>query len=121
MTKIAVEKDPSTVFGLFHGSRVDGFALIQGDGCLDPIGGAVWRVDLGSNWGSLGPIGVSKDLRGRGSGHALLGKALEHLRNQGRRRCIIDWTGLVSFYGAHGFEVTRTYQYMSLNLEEPRP
>jgi GNAT superfamily N-acetyltransferase len=118
MNKITVEEDPSTVFGLFHGSEVDGFALIQRDGCCLPIGGSVWRADLGPNWGSLGPIGVSKDLRGRGSGHALLGKALECLRDRGARRSIIDWTGLVKFYGAHGFEVSRTYTYMSLSLEE---
>ena len=120
MGKIAAEDDPATVFGLFQGDKCEGFALIQKDGCKLPIGGAVWRADLGPNWGSLGPIGVSLHLRGRGSGHALLGKALEHLRDQGTRRCIIDWTGLVDFYGAHGFEVTRTYRYMSLDLEASR-
>jgi len=72
---------------------------------------------LGENWGSLGPIGVSAGLRGRGSGHALLGQALSHLRDLGARRTIIDWTGLVDFYGRHGFEVTRRYQYLSLALE----
>jgi hypothetical protein len=42
---------------------------------------------------------------------------LEHLRDHGARRTIIDWTGLVDFYGKHGFEVTRTYNYMTLDLE----
>lgn len=117
MRKIDAEGSPDTVFGLFQGGSCEGFALIQHDGCKDPIGGAVWRNDLGPLWCSLGPIGVSKGIRGRGAGGALLGKALEHLRDQGYRRCIIDWTGLVDFYGAHGFEVARTYRYMTLDLD----
>jgi len=116
MKKVEIE-GPSCVFGLFHGNRVDGFALIQHNEHRAPIGGAVWRDDLGDNWGSLGPIGVSAALRGRGSGHALLGEALAHLRNKGAQRSIIDWTGLVDFYGRHGFEVTRRYRYLSLSLD----
>jgi predicted N-acetyltransferase YhbS len=116
MEKVAAE-GPSTVFALFEGDRCEGFALIQQDGCNKPIGGAVWRESLGEDWGSLGPIGVSKSIRRRGSGNSLLGKALEHLRDHGARRTIIDWTGLVDFYGKHGFEVTRTYNYMTLDLE----
>jgi len=108
---------PGTVFALFEGNRCEGFALVQQDGCKVPIGGAVWRQSLGPNWGSLGPIGVSKGIRGRGSGNSLLGKALEHLRDQGARRTIIDWTGLVDFYAGHGFVVTRSYNYMTLDLE----
>ncbi|AIE83466.1 GNAT family N-acetyltransferase [Fimbriimonas ginsengisoli] len=114
-----IEADgPGCVFGLFHGDRVDGFALIQQSGHKCPIGGAVWHNDLGENWGSLGPIGVSAALRGKGSGHALLGNSLTHLKNAGVRRCIIDWTGLVEFYGRHGFEVTRRYRSMVLDLPE---
>jgi len=116
MYKVA-EEGPSTVFCLFEGDRCEGFALIQQDGCKKPIGGAVWRVSLGANWGSLGPIGVAKGIRGRGSGNSLLGKALEHLRDHGARQTIIDWTGLVEFYGGHGFKVTRTYNYTTLDLE----
>jgi GNAT superfamily N-acetyltransferase len=116
----AAAEGPGTVFGLFVEDKCEGFALLQWDPSKLPIGGAVWRNDLGEHWGSLGPIGVSAHLRGRGSGNALLGKALEHLRDKGTRRCIIDWTGLVDFYGAHGFEVTRTYRYMSLDLEASR-
>jgi len=117
MTKVEHE-GPSCVFGLFHGKRVDGFALIQDSSNHVPIGGAVWRNDLGENWGSLGPIGIAKELRGKGSGHALLGNALSELRRRGARQSIIDWTGLIEFYGRHGFEVTRRYHYMSLNLTE---
>jgi len=116
MTKLGIE-GPRCVFGLFHGDRIDGFALIQDSTNKAPIGGAVWHVSMGANWGALGAIGVAKELRGRGSGHALLGSALECLRDRGVGPCIIDWTGLVDFYGKHGFVPTRRYKAMSLALE----
>lgn len=116
MTKVGIE-GPGCVFGLFHGDRVDGFALVQDYTNKAPIGGAVWHVSMGPKWGALGAIGVAKDLRGKGSGNALLGTALEHLRDKGVENCIIDWTGLVEFYGKHGFVPTRRYKSMSLSLE----
>lgn len=116
MNKVEIE-GPSCVFGLFHGSRVDGFALVQDYTNKAPIGGAVWHVNLGSKWGALGAIGLAKDQRGRGSGIALLGCALEYLRDRGVDRCIIDWTGLIEFYGKQGFEPTRRYKSMSLAFE----
>ena len=116
MTKAGIE-GPGCVYGLFHGDRVDGFALVQDSSNRAPIGGAVWNVSMGDKWGALGPIGVSKELRGRGSGNALLGKSLEYLRDRGVDQCIIDWTGLVDFYGKHGFVPTRRYKSMSLQLD----
>lgn len=110
------KQGPDTVFGLIRDGKVEGFALLQDESQRVPVGGAVWRNDLGSKWGSLGPIGVSKGLRGRGSGHALLGEALADLRDRGVDRCIIDWTTLVDFYGRHGFEPTRRYRSLTLRL-----
>lgn len=94
---------------LWHGEEVVGFAMTQKEGCLLPIGGAVWHKSLGPNWGALGPIGVDAKLRGHGLGHALLGKSLELLRDDGARQTIIDWTTLGSYYGGHGFVPTRYY------------
>ena len=116
MSKVDAE-GPDCIFALFLEDGIDGFALIQDWNDNMPIGGAVWRADLGANWGSLGPIGVSKGLRGKGYGHALLGEALVQLRDRGVKNCIIDWTNLVEFYGKHGFEPARRYKYMSLKLD----
>ena len=116
LSKIEIE-GPGCVFGLFHGPKIEGFALLQNGSHRAPIGGAVWHVSLGDKWGSLGPIGVSQSLRGRGSGIALLANALEHLRDTGVANCIIDWTGLVDFYGKVGFVPTRRYKSMSLALD----
>lgn len=118
MDKLRAEDDPSTVYAAFDGSKIVGFAMIQNWGHKQPIGGGVWRNDLGEKWGSLGPIGVANELRGKGIGHGLLAAALTHQRDLGVRRCIIDWTGLVDFYGRHGFEVTRSYDYSTLRVGE---
>ncbi|MBL8059638.1 MAG: GNAT family N-acetyltransferase [Chthonomonas sp.] len=107
---------PSTVIGLFRGTDCAGFALVQQDGTALPIGGAVWGQSLGASWGSLGPIGIAKDLRGRGLGDALLASALLVLQSRGARQTIIDWTTLVDYYGKHGFAVTRRYRSLVLDL-----
>lgn len=110
------EKRADGVFALFVGETMEGFAVTQAEGLQLPIGGAVWHLDLGERWGGLGPIGVSKSVRGCGYGDALLGASLSALRDRGVRRCIIDWTTLEGFYGRHGFEPTRSYQEFTLML-----
>ncbi len=119
MRKVKAE-GPGTVFGFFLDGACEGFASLQGEGCLLPIGGAVWHQSLGKSWGSLGPIGISKSIRGKGQGNALLGAALLELRRRGARRSIIDWTGLIDFYGAHGFAVTRRYRSYRRELSVDR-
>lgn len=106
------------VIGLFENGNCIGFALTQTWTDQVPIGGAVWRSDLGDRWGSLGPIGVAKTARGRGLGDALLGAGLLSLKLRGARRTIIDWTTLVDFYARHGFSVERTYRTRALRLDD---
>lgn len=114
--KLRVEDRHDCIFAAFDGTDVVGFALIQSWRDRFPIGGGVWRQSLGEKWGSLGPIGVTEELRGNGIGHGLLSAALSHLRDAGVERCIIDWTTLDDFYGVHGFEVSRIYRYSQLDL-----
>ncbi len=117
LDKVKIEGAANTCYGCFEGGRMLGFALIQDWRHKQPIGGGVWRAGLGEKWGSLGPIGVAKEERGRGIGHSLLGAALTNLKGRGVQRCIIDWTTLGDFYGRHGFEITRRYQMASLKLD----
>ncbi len=93
--------------------EVVGFSMTQNPASKNPIGGARWRLDLGENWGSLGPIGVSEKVRGRRLGHALLGLSLQRLSQEGARQTIIDWTTLIDFYGVHGFKPARVYEIWS--------
>jgi len=115
--KVRREGYPHCVMGLFRGEQIVGFARIQKWDDKVAMAGGVWKKDLGDHWGSLGPIGVSAGLRGKGLGHALLAASLEHLKNLGVKRCLIDWTVLEKFYGEHGFKVARTYKSMNLDLE----
>lgn len=117
MQKVAAEGIDSCVFALLVDDAIKGFAMIQSFGQKRPVNGAVWNQALGDHWGALGAIGVAEDVRGKGYGNALLGAALDCLKSRGVRNCIIDWTGLVDFYGKHGFKVTRTYHSLSLSLE----
>lgn len=102
-------EDPSRIVGLYVEGTCEGFAMLQAEGDTNRRAGAVWSNDLGPKWAALGPIGVSKSLRGKGMGHGLLAWSLCLLRDQGARRTIIDWTTLVPFYARHGFEPTREY------------
>jgi len=119
MHKVGYE-GPGCVFAVWRGSALVGFALLHESNASVPIGGAVWRRSLGPSWGSLGPIGVGKSVRGQGSGNALLGQALMELKRRGVQRCIIDWTTLVDFYGKHGFQTTRAYRSMTLDFDHTR-
>ncbi|HXH61859.1 MAG TPA: GNAT family N-acetyltransferase [Fimbriimonadaceae bacterium] len=109
-------EDPSHVYGLFLDGACEGFAMTQLDGDAVRRAGAVWSADLGPMWGALGPIGVSKSLRGQGLGDALLSAALCSLRDQGARRTIIDWTVLTAFYGRHGFVPSHEFVTMRGDL-----
>lgn len=119
--KIRGEGRSDFVHGLFIDGQLLGFALTQDATHRLPIAGAIWRNSLGTDWCTLGPIGVSRSLRGTGLGNALLGGALAHLRDQGKQNCLIDWTTLVSFYGQHGFQVTNRYITFKLKLDQPNP
>jgi GNAT superfamily N-acetyltransferase len=87
---------------------VDGFARLTFEDSERPIE-RFFMHRLPKPWGQLGPIGVSKDTRGKGFGGALLDAALCRLRDLGIHGCVIDWTSLVDFYGKFGFNPYRQY------------
>lgn len=104
-------KEYDDVVALWIDDKIEGFAYTQNyETTQHPTAGYVWKHDLGPKSGALGPIGVSKNVRGRKLGGALLVAGLQHLQSLGVRRCIIDWTSLVDFYGKYGFRVNRRYQ-----------
>ncbi len=96
---------------LFTERGVDGFARLTFEDSERPIE-RFYPQRLPRPWGQLGPLGVSKDARGKGYGGALLDAALSHLRDRGVRGCVIDWTGLVDLYGKFGFKPYRWYTMM---------
>jgi hypothetical protein len=76
------------------------------------------RLPLGTKHGRentdscLGPIGISKDERGRGAGKILLGLSLHECSLQGAKLTCIDWTNAYNYYSPLGFEVVRRYLTM---------
>lgn len=116
MRKFRVSGEAHQIDVLMQGHECFGFSLTQDSSTQHPCGGGVWHLDLGENWASLGPIGISAKVRGMGLGGAILGASLSRLRDEGARQTIIDWTSLVDFYGMHGFHVTRQYASYSLEL-----
>lgn len=94
---------------------IDGFARLTFESSERPIE-RYYMQRLPRPWGQLGPIGVSKDLRGRGLGRALLDGALNYLRERGVRGCLIDWTDLVDLYTKFGFAPYREYAVLRKEL-----
>lgn len=108
------------IFCAFQGGEAAGFAMTQTAECQRPIGGALWHGSLGPKWAAIGPVGVAKAMRGKGLGLALMQGALCHLKEQGRKRAVVDWTGITGFYERLGFEVWRTYSTFQMPLMQPK-
>lgn len=119
MRKVEAEADPAFVYGLFLDGGLEGFAVTQDRQSQLPIAGAVFLSTLGEGGCALGPIGVSRAVRGQGWGDRLLATTLCSLRERGLRRCRVDWTSLVEWYARHGFGIEQRYTPMTLNLEAP--
>lgn len=118
MMKLEREGRSDFVYGLFLDGRCEGFAVTQDASHRLPIGGAVFPTDLGESWCALGPIGVSRSIRGQGWGDRMLASSLQMLKESGRRMCRVDWTALTDWYAKHGFRVERTYRSMTLRLDD---
>lgn len=63
--------------------------------------------------GGIGPLGVDKNYRGRHLGHDIVAFAKNTLLNANVSDMIIDWTGLLDFYRPFGFEVWKSYYYLT--------
>ncbi len=95
-----------------HEGKVIAFARINDRSF--PYGGynITWHARF-VNLGGIGPLGVHKSYQGRGLGSDIVIYALREMKKRGMIEIMIDWTGLVTFYQQFGFEVWKTYKYMS--------
>jgi predicted N-acetyltransferase YhbS len=96
--------------------RIVGFSRIYDDESPVLGPGLYWRALMGASPGALGPIGVSKSVRGKGLGLALLRLSLQELAARGVRAMVIDWTDLTGFYSKMGFGPWKAYRYCSKEL-----
>jgi GNAT superfamily N-acetyltransferase len=81
--------------------------------------GVYWRGIMGPSPGGLGPIGVSRSVRGKGLGLALLRLCLEELKGRGLRSMVIDWTDLGAFYAKMGFGPWKAYRFCGKDIAAP--
>lgn len=66
--------------------------------------------------GGIGPLGVDSSYRRQNIGYDIVSFANNILLDNNVTNIIIDWTGLVDFYRRMGFEVFKSYYYMSKKL-----
>lgn len=65
------------------------------------------------NLGGVGPLGVDKNYRGQKLGYNIVAFSINTLIDKNITDIIIDWTGLLEFYQQFGFEVWKSFKYMS--------
>jgi len=73
-----------------------------------------WRACFES-LGGLGPLGVDKEYRGRHIGFDIVASGKNALIAAGASNILIDWTSLIDFYSQFGFEIWRSYHYLTKN------
>lgn len=71
-----------------------------------------WR-NCFSALGGIGPLGVDKEYRGRHLGYDIVAFAKNVLIDAGVTDIIIDWTSLIDFYKKFGFEIWKSYYYLT--------
>ena len=69
-----------------------------------------WAAHLDGAVCGMGPLGVHESYRGRGWGLWMIAGVVEHYRDAGYDRMVIDWTQHLDFYGKFGFEPWRSYE-----------
>ena len=75
-----------------------------------------WRSRF-NKLGGIGPLGVDISYRKQNLGHDIVAFANNILIDEGATEIIIDWTGLLDFYRIMGFEVFKSYSYMTKELK----
>lgn len=106
----------SDIMVLVTEAGIDGFCWLTFEDSLRTLD-RVFMNSLPRPWGHLGPIGVSAARRGEGFGAAVLDAGLRRLRDAGVAGCVIDWTGLLGFYGKFGFAPFRRYEMLGKVLQ----
>lgn len=75
-----------------------------------------WSPLLNGHLGGIGPLGVDSEERKKGYGIAIVKAGISTLRSRGIHNIVIDWTGLVDFYGKLGYTKWKSYSKYSKSL-----
>lgn len=74
-----------------------------------------WRARF-KKLGGIGPLGVDPAYRGNHLGYDIVAWSVNKLIKQNVTEIIIDWTGLLEFYRQFGFEVWKSYSYLTKKI-----
>lgn len=74
-----------------------------------------WRARF-EKLGGIGPLGVDPAYRGNHLGYDIVAWSVNKLIEQNVTEMIIDWTGLLEFYRQFGFEVWKSYSYLTKKI-----
>lgn len=96
------------------GNKICAFAKIGFPQTPEPLESysLTWRNRFKS-LGGIGPLGVDADYRKRNLGYDIVAFANNVLIDNNATEIIIDWTSLLDFYRKMGFEVFKSYLYMT--------
>ncbi len=75
-----------------------------------------WAPLFNEELGGIGPLGIDTNERKNGYGLAIVQAAIAYLRNRNVNSIVIDWTGLIDFYGKLGYEVWKSYDSYKKNI-----
>jgi len=99
---VSYQSDPVAVHIARFNNHIRGFSAYNGN-------------NIGS--GSFGPMGTSKEMRGKGIGEVLMKRCLADMRQQGMKTAVIPWVGPIPFYSRHtGARVDRVFWRFEKNL-----
>ena len=68
--------------------------------------------------GGIGPLGVDTSYRNKNIGYDIVAYATNVLIDNHVSNIIIDWTGLLEFYRLFGYEVFKSYTYMTKEIKK---
>ncbi|MET3698300.1 GNAT family acetyltransferase [Bacillus oleivorans] len=75
-----------------------------------------WSPLFEEELGGIGPLGIDRNQRKNGYGLAIVQAAIHFLRQRDIKHIVIDWTGLVEFYGKLGFKPWKSYAQYTKSL-----
>lgn len=102
---------------LKRGHDIIGFCRINDERSPFIAQNVYWTPLFKAELGGIGPLGVDRAERKKGYGIAIVEAAITYLRERDIQQIVIDWTGLVDFYGKLGYGVWKSYEKYAKKLE----
>lgn len=97
--------------------KIIGFCRINDDQSPFIAQNVYWAPLFNETLGGVGPLGVDADERKNGYGLAIVKAGVHFLRKRKINTIVIDWTGLVDFYGKLGYEKWIEYEKYGKKLD----